>query len=115
MYSLSVKLAADLSDVGDHVNGSSSDYHGWLSCHAGGGSLVNLVRGDSVNLVTVLVEGKVSKSHEVSSNFFKSLVLPLHSHQNVHLEDVLSSGEFLFWNWFTESVELLHKGAHKLG
>lgn len=48
------------------------------------------------------MESEVTISEEVVSNFFKSVGLVLKSQQNVHLGNVLGSGEFSVRNGVSE-------------
>lgn len=76
--SSSLELSLDIGDSWHQVDGSTSHKHGWLSTENLGGGTVDLIRGDSVDSITVLVESKVTVGLEVAGNFFKSFVLSLH-------------------------------------
>jgi len=104
----------DLSDGGHEVDSSSSDEHSGLASEGSGSSGVDLVGGDGINVLTVLVEGEVTESLEVAGNLLESLFLSLHSHKDVHLEDVLGTGELDLGDGLTESVELFEEHAHEL-
>ena len=105
-------MSLNISDCWNQVDGSSCDEHGWLSGENLGSSGIDLLRCYLVNSVTVLVEGEVSEGHEVAGNLFESLVLSLHGHEHVHLEDVLGASKLLIWNWLLKSVQLLKHDAH---
>ena len=67
-----------------------------------------------INLIAVLMESKISISHEVSCDFFKSVVTSLHGHEHVHLQDVLGSVKLGLVNVGLELVELIDQERHKL-
>jgi len=81
----SVKHSGNIADSGNEVNSSSRDDHGGFTSKAFGGGSVDLVRGDSVDLVDVLVDVEGTEGLEVSSNFFKTISRVLKSHHDVHL------------------------------
>ena len=107
-------MSLDLSDSGHEVDGSSGNNHSGLAREGSGGGSVDLLGGDGVDLVAVLVEGEVAEGLEVAGNLFESLFLSLHGHEDVHLEDVLSTGELDLRDGLTESVELLKEDTHEL-
>ena len=107
-------MSGNIGDRWDQVDGSTRDQKGWLSSKEFGGNLVDLVGGYGINLVTVLMESKISVGHEVSSDFFKSVITSLHSHKDVHLQDVLGSVKFSLVNGGLEAVKLIDQERHKL-
>ena len=110
----SLKKSGDIGDAWDEVDGSTGDDHSWLSREGLGHGGVDLLGGDGVNFLAVLVESQVSEGLEVASNLFESLVLSFHGHEHVHLEDVLGAGQLNVWDWLAESVEFLKEDIHEL-
>jgi hypothetical protein len=86
-----LKLSLNVSNSGNEVDGTTSDEHGGFSRENARSNAVNLVRGNSVDLVAILVEGEVTEGHVVSGDLLKSVLLTLHRHEDVHLENVLSA------------------------
>jgi len=109
----SVELSGNIGDRWDQVDGSTGDQKGWLSSKEFASNGVDLGGGYLINLVAVLMESKISVGHEVSSDFFKSVITSLHSHEHVHLQDVLGSVKLSLVNWVLEAVELLDQERHK--
>ena len=107
-------MSGDFGDAGDQVDGTAGYEHGWLTLEHLGGGLVDSLRSDGIDAVTVLGEGEVTEGHEVAGNLFEALVLTLEGHKDVHLEDVLGAGKFLIRDWLTELVELLEHHLHEL-
>ena len=68
---------------------------------------------DAIDFLAVLMESEISVGHEVSCDFFKSILSSLHGHEDVHLQDVLSSVELDLIDWALQGVELLDKKAHQ--
>lgn len=101
---LSVELPSNVGDAWDEVDRTSSYKQGWLSREDSTSCLVNLVRSDLVDFITILMEGEVSKCLEVTCDLLKALLLVFHSKEYIHFENVLCSCQFLVWNWFTEFV-----------
>jgi len=110
----SVKHSRDIGDARDKVDGTSRDNHGRFASKGLGSSLVDLVRGDVVDLLGVLLEGEVSEGLEVSSDFFKTISRVFKSHHDVHLQEVLSSVEFSIGDGFSESVKFLNSNLQEL-
>ena len=65
-----MELSLDVSDSRNKVNSASSDDHGWLCAKSSASSSVNILRGNSINLVSIFVESKISVGEEILSNFF---------------------------------------------
>lgn len=61
------------------------------------------------------MEVQVAEGHEVASDFFEAVVLALHGHQHVHLQDVLGAVELLVADGILELVQLADQGAEELG
>jgi len=59
------------------------------------------------------VESKVTVCHEVSCDFFKSIVGSLHGCENLHFESILGSVESGIINWGFHVVEFFGKDLHK--
>lgn len=110
----SVKLSCNIGDTWHEVDRTSSDEKSWLSRKRLAGNLIDGIGGDCVNFVAVLVEGEVSEGLEVTGNFLEALFLVFHSKEHIHLENVLSSGELLLWDWFAEGVQLFDQDVHQL-
>lgn len=85
----------NISDSRYQVDGSTSDNHGWLGSECLGCSSVDVLSGDSINQVSVLMESEVSKGQEVLGNFLKSILLGLEVGEDGHLQLGLGLGEFL--------------------
>ena len=102
----SVKLSGDFGDAGDQVDGTAGYEHSWLTLEHLGGGLVDSLRSDGIDAVTVLGEGEVTEGHEVASDLLEALVLTLESHHDVHLEDVLGAGQLLVGDGLAEAVQL---------
>jgi len=110
----SVKLARDVSDGRHHVDGTTGHDHSGLSGKELSGSPVDLLAGNSVDLLGVLVEVKITESHEVASHLLKAVVLAFHGHHHVHLKDVLGAVEFMVLNGVTELGKFLHGNTEEL-
>lgn len=108
-------MSLNVSDAGNHVDGATGDDHGWFSSKGSCSCAVDLGAGDGVNLFAVLVEVQVAEGHEVASDFFEAVVLALHGHQHVHLQDVLGAVELLVADGILELVQLADQGAEELG
>ena len=110
----SLELFVDVRHAWDEVDGSASHNKSWLAGEAFGHGRVDLLRGDAINSVAVLMEGQVSEGLEVASNLLKSFVLSFHGHKYVHLEDVLGASKFNISDWLTESIKFFQKNSHEL-
>ena len=60
------------------------------------------------------MEGEVTEGHVVSGDFLKSVLLSLHGHQDVHLQDVLGAGELLISDAVLEVVQLVEKNGEEV-
>ena len=107
-------MAGSVGDGWHEVDGATGNEHGGFASKDLGCGLVDLLGSNRINTLAVLGEGKITEGHEVASDFLKALILALHSHQDVHLEDVLGTGEFLVGDGLTKSVKLLEHHLHKL-
>lgn len=67
-----------------------------------------MVRGDSVDLIDVLVDVEGTEGLEVSSNFFKTISRVLKGHHDVHLQEVLGSVELSVGDGLSEFVKFLN-------
>mmetsp|Transcript_13721 Transcript_13721/g.21499 ORF Transcript_13721/g.21499 Transcript_13721/m.21499 type:complete len:490 (-) Transcript_13721:95-1564(-) len=110
----SLELSSNVGDGRNQVDGSTGDEEGGLSREALGGGGVDVGGGNSINLLAVLVESKISKGLVVSGNLLKSVLSSLHGHKDVHLEHVLSSVELDLIDVLLQGVELLNEHAHQL-
>jgi len=104
----------NIGDGRNHVDGTSSDNHGGLSAQKGASSRVDLIRGNSVDIITVLVEGQVAIGHEVASNFFEAVLGVLEVGKNLHLELILGSVELSISDRLTETVHLFEEDVHQV-
>jgi hypothetical protein len=104
----------NIGDGRNHVDGTSSDNHGGLSAQKGASSRVDLLRGNSVDIITVLVEGQVAIGHEVASNFFEAVLGVLEVGKNLHLELILGSVELSIRDGLTETVHFFEKDVHQV-
>lgn len=109
----SVKHSRDISDAGNEVDSSSRDNHGRFASKGLGSSPVDLVGGDVVDLIGVLLEGEVSEGLEVSSDFFKTVSRVFKSHHDVHLQEVLGSVELSVRDRLSESVKFFNSNLQE--
>lgn len=107
-------MASNISDGWHEVDGTTSNKHGRFASEDLAGCSVDLFGSNGINTFGVLGEGKITEGHEVASDFFETLILTFHSHQDVHLEDVLGASELLVGNWLTKSMKFLKHHLHKL-
>jgi len=91
-------LSLHICDCGNKVDGTSSNNKSWLGGKSSGGSSFDVLRSDLVDLISILVEGKVSIGEEVLGNFLKSILLFLEVGEDLHSELGLSSSEFFIAN-----------------
>ena len=92
--SCSVELSGDLSNSGNEVDSATSHKHRGLAIEGHLGSSIDLGRGHGIDAIAVLGKCQVTESHEVTSDLLKAVALVLKVHHDVHLEDVLGSGQF---------------------
>lgn len=104
----------NFSDGWNKVNSTTGDNHGWLGREESLSSSLNIIRGNSVDLVNVLVEGEVSVSKEVLGDFFKSILLSFESLEDVHLKLVLGSNKFFISNSFLESAQFFKSDREEI-
>jgi hypothetical protein len=107
-------LAGNVRNGWHKVDGATGNEHGRFAGKDAAGSLVNILRSNCINAITVLGESKITEGHEVASDLFKTLILTLHGHDDIHLENVLGTSQFLVWNRFTQSVKFLEHNLHEL-
>ena len=112
-FKYSVELSGNLSNGWDQVDGSTLNEKGWFSTENFGSNSVDIIGADTVDFVAVLVEGKITVGHEVSCDFFKSIVGSFHSLEDVHFKDILSSVEGSIVDWALQAVELISGNFHK--
>jgi len=110
----SLELSGDVGKIWNVVDSSSSNNHSWLSREDSGSDGVDLVAGDGIDLLAVLVEGDLSVGREVSGNLFESIALIFHGGEDVHFQDVLGSGKFFWSNWLLESVQFLKSNVDQV-
>ena len=109
-----MELSLNVSDGWDEVDGTTGHKHGWLASKDKSGSAVDLLRGNLVDLLAVLVEGEITEGHVVTGNLLKSVLLSFHGHKDVHLENVLSASELLVGDSLLEAVELFKENSKEI-
>lgn len=112
--SCSLELSLDISDVGNKVNCASSDNHCWFCGEGSAGSSLDIFSGNSVNLVSILMESKISECKEVLCDFLKSAFLFLEVGEDLHLELSLGSWEFLVTYSLSEVWKFLEGYAQEI-
>lgn len=75
---------------------------------------MDVLSSDSIDLVSVLVEGEVTVGQEVLGNFFKSILLSLEVGQDLHLKLGLSSGKFFITDLVSKVGEFFKSNAEEV-
>ena len=60
------------------------------------------------------MEGEVTEGHVVSGNLLKSVLLSLHGHQDVHLQDVLGALELFISDAVLEVVQFVEENGEEV-
>jgi hypothetical protein len=73
-FIVSVQLLVDISDVGNKIDGISSDNECRFSRECSLSSSIDLAGGDIIDLIAVLVEGQVFECGVVLGHFLESVL-----------------------------------------
>ena len=70
----------------------------------GGG--IDLGGGNGINAIAVLGESQVAESHEIASDLLETVTLVLKVMKDVHLENILGSGQLTVWDRLSQTIQL---------
>ena len=101
------QLALHVGHGWHQVDGAASDNHGGLAGKNGAAGVVDVVRGNAVDVVHELGHRDVAVGRVVAGNLLETVAGALHREQEVHLDFVLGAGELSLVNRVSEAVKSL--------